>query len=145
MREHGAPEGILSFVYWATSALSRYDATSHFLPIQLLGSPCILYATTPSAGCNAHFASFDSGAAALAARARHAQRHPSRRHAAPTAPGHTPSATPPTTAPSVPANPATSLTTALQHLLAPLQSPPPSLPQPPPDDSLKRLLNYLLK
>jgi virulence factor Mce-like protein len=147
IRARGAVEGLLSFTYWATAALSRYDATSHFLPIQLLGSPCIVFATAPAAGCNAHFASFDSAAAARAAQAsRTRRRH--RSHHAHGRPTPSPaSGTPPPVArtPSAPANPVSGLSAQLQQLLAPLQPSAPPPPQPPPDSSLRRLLNYLLK
>lgn len=147
MQERGAPEGILSFVYWATSALSRYDATSHFLPIQLLGGSCLLYATTPAPGCNAHFASFDSAAAARAARVRVARRHRRGHHAHPHAPPTSPAKPPSPTQPSTPAPhaPAPSLTAQLQQLLAPLHVPAPPIPAPTPSAPLKRLLDYLLK
>src|SRR4051812_21292350 len=60
LRATGAVEGINTFVWLATAATGRFDATSHIVPSYQLGGVCNTYATTPVDGCSAHW----SGSAA---------------------------------------------------------------------------------
>jgi phospholipid/cholesterol/gamma-HCH transport system substrate-binding protein len=56
LRDKGAVEGIQRFLYFATAATARFDRFSHILPSYQIANPlCMLYATTPVAGCSAHF------------------------------------------------------------------------------------------
>jgi virulence factor Mce-like protein len=122
LRGSGAADGLLEFAYYAAAAFARYDNIPHILPAYALATVCEVYATTPTSGCNAHFASYNaasdkaSGAHARRTRATHAR--PGGSVHAPTqttgtnAPGkHSgPSTAPPsattTTTPTTPAPPA---------------------------------------
>ena len=58
LQRSGFPESFFSTFYYVASSLSRFDATSHLLSILLIGpenGQCGNYATTPVAGCSAHF------------------------------------------------------------------------------------------
>ncbi len=55
LRDRGVVEGLQSFVYFAALTTARYDRFSHILPAHLIGTECSQYATTPTAGCDAHF------------------------------------------------------------------------------------------
>jgi hypothetical protein len=64
-RDKGAVEGLLRFVYYATTAQARYDAVSHILPaFPMIKDTCNLYATTTVKGCDTHFAAGTTTAAA---------------------------------------------------------------------------------
>jgi virulence factor Mce-like protein len=92
--DEGAIDGVLHFVYYATAALARYDATTHILPaFPLVAGLCNLYATTTVSGCDAHFAA--GRVRATASRQRHRNPgtstpatavKPTRTHAPPPAP-----------------------------------------------------------
>jgi len=78
LQQRGFVENFLSVTYYIGAALSRFDATSHMLPLLLVGAQngnCGNYATTPVAGCEAHYGkqpaykpvhAVDTGAAASA-------------------------------------------------------------------------------
>jgi ABC-type transporter Mla subunit MlaD len=56
--DHGFSENFLSVLYYTAGALSKYDANSHMLDTYLDfpgDGLCGMYATTPSATCNAHY------------------------------------------------------------------------------------------
>jgi virulence factor Mce-like protein len=117
MRDKGVVEGLQTFIYLATLSTSRFDQTSHILPsYQVASGQCGMYATTPVAGCSAHFsASTAQGSAAKnkeqrtknkEASAKHKHKHKKRRrHRHHHASSHsgTPASTPASpAAPSVP-------------------------------------------
>ncbi|MGI8863818.1 MAG: MlaD family protein [Solirubrobacteraceae bacterium] len=58
LQQHGFVENFLGLFYYVGAALARFDGTSHMLGILLVGPQnglCGAYATTPVAGCSAHF------------------------------------------------------------------------------------------
>jgi phospholipid/cholesterol/gamma-HCH transport system substrate-binding protein len=63
LKARGVPEGLLSFLYYGTAAVARFDRFSHILPSYQIAGTCQQYATQPVDGCDAHF-----GTAAGAAR-----------------------------------------------------------------------------
>ncbi len=53
-------EEFLSVAYYMGTSLSRFDSTSHLLPLLLMAphnGACGRYATKPVAGCGAHYGS----------------------------------------------------------------------------------------
>src|SRR5207245_8938214 len=58
----GVPEEIGRFVWLSVAATGRFDQISHVLPSYQLGGTCNTYATTPTAGCSAHFSGVARGA-----------------------------------------------------------------------------------
>ena len=54
LKARGVPEGLLSFLYYGTAAVARFDRFSHILPSYQIGGTCQVYAETPTAGCDAH-------------------------------------------------------------------------------------------
>jgi virulence factor Mce-like protein len=80
LQQHGFVENLVSLFYYIGASLSRYDSTSHMLSVLLVpgsGLQCGAYATTPVAGCSAHYggaqAYAPSDAAAKYAQGRHAR------------------------------------------------------------------------
>jgi ABC-type transporter Mla subunit MlaD len=72
LRATGAVEGINEFVWIATAATARFDATSHIVPsYQLQHDTCNLYATTPVPACSAHWAGSAADRAQAAAERKH--------------------------------------------------------------------------
>ncbi len=60
LERHGFSEYFLSVLYYVATSLSRYDSTSHVLPLKLIapkGGACGNYATKPVAGCSARYGS----------------------------------------------------------------------------------------
>jgi ABC-type transporter Mla subunit MlaD len=60
LQEHGFVEEFLSVAYYVGASLSRFDSTSHLLPLLLMAphnGACGRYATKPVAGCGAHYGS----------------------------------------------------------------------------------------
>jgi hypothetical protein len=60
LQRHGFVEGFYSVMYYIAAGLSRFDSTSHILPLLLLApqnGACGNYATAPVAGCSAHYGS----------------------------------------------------------------------------------------
>ena len=58
LQRHGFVEGFLSVVYYVATSLSRFDSTSHLLPLLLVAPQdgrCGLYATKPVKGCSGHY------------------------------------------------------------------------------------------
>jgi len=53
--QNAAPENLATFLYHATLATSRYDGTSHYVPANLVITPCLLRSTTPVEGCEGRF------------------------------------------------------------------------------------------
>jgi phospholipid/cholesterol/gamma-HCH transport system substrate-binding protein len=84
LKRQGAVDGFASFAYFASTAFSRFDRYSHLLPAYLIGSPCGVYVTTPTAGCSAKYPSYS--APATRRRAQPHRRRPARvrPHARPT-------------------------------------------------------------
>jgi len=76
LQQHGFVENFFSIAYYVAASLSRFDSTSHVLPLLLVGAKngmCGNYATTPVAGCSAHY-----GRAPAYKRALDSSRAPSR-------------------------------------------------------------------
>jgi phospholipid/cholesterol/gamma-HCH transport system substrate-binding protein len=133
LQAHGFVENFLSVVYYIGTALAQKDSTSHLLsalPI-LSNAQCQLYATTPVAGCSAHYSTV-SGAAAKPARTHGTATGGSSRSHSTATPAAGASTTPTTTTPkpslplpgvhlpALPGNPAgavNSTVKALQNLL----------------------------
>jgi ABC-type transporter Mla subunit MlaD len=67
-REKGALEGIGSFVYYTALSTSRYDRVSHMLPAYGLLNLCVLYASAPVKGCDAHPGGSAGGSSGSSAR-----------------------------------------------------------------------------
>ncbi len=61
LKARGVPEGLLSFLYYGTAAVARFDRFSHILPSYQIAGTCQQYATQPVAGCDAHFGSAGRG------------------------------------------------------------------------------------
>jgi virulence factor Mce-like protein len=103
-RDKGAVEGLLRFVYYATTAQARYDGVSHILPaFPVVTDTCNLYATTSVKECDTHFA---AGTTTATAR-RQGTDVPGRAKADGKAPAaRTPSAPAASGAPATPAPPA---------------------------------------
>jgi phospholipid/cholesterol/gamma-HCH transport system substrate-binding protein len=60
LQQHGFVEEFLSVAYYIGTSLSRFDSTSHLLPLLLISphnGKCGRYATKPVPGCSAHFGS----------------------------------------------------------------------------------------
>jgi phospholipid/cholesterol/gamma-HCH transport system substrate-binding protein len=58
LQRHGFVENFLSITYYIAASLARFDSTSHLLSVLLIGPEngnCGAYATTPVAGCSAHY------------------------------------------------------------------------------------------
>jgi virulence factor Mce-like protein len=119
LRDRGFFENLLAVLYYGAAATARYDAISHILPAHVLVSPCLAYATTPTAGCSAQYSSAARNASSRRPTAR-VPRAPGAR--GPSLPGPAP-ATPQGNAPG----PSASVPSA------------PPVPQP-----LIQVLNYLL-
>jgi virulence factor Mce-like protein len=145
LRATGAVEGLNTFVWLATAATARFDATSHIVPSYQIGSTCNVYATKPVAGCSAHWAgSAADRAQAAAKRTRHRKarhRRSRKRDAAPDAPsesapgGSAPDSGPGSPIPSLPKLPD----------LPPLPVKPPQLPAGGgADHATDKLLDFLM-
>ncbi|UTI65120.1 MlaD family protein [Paraconexibacter antarcticus] len=104
-RARGTLEALQGFTYYAAAAVARFDKNSHYLPAYLLPSACILYARTPTPGCDAHFEA-SRGAILAAARRRAARRAPAARKPAARGPATAPKAPATPSAPGVPSLPA---------------------------------------
>ncbi|WP_205696248.1 MlaD family protein [Conexibacter sp. SYSU D00693] len=104
MRDRGAVEGLLRFVYYATTATARYDSVSHILPAYLQAvDACNLYAVVTIKSCDAHFA--EGGRSATPARQRRAKAKSEsapEREQAPAAPVTTPAPQAPAKEPEKP-------------------------------------------
>jgi ABC-type transporter Mla subunit MlaD len=60
LQQHGFVEEFLSVAYYIGTSLSRFDSTSHLLPLLLVApnnGKCGRYATKPVPGCGAHYGS----------------------------------------------------------------------------------------
>ncbi len=55
LEQTGFFTNFLGFTYNAAAASARFDTISHILPAQPSFTPCGVYATSPVAGCSAHF------------------------------------------------------------------------------------------
>jgi hypothetical protein len=72
LRATGGVERINEFAWLGAASMARFDATSHIVPsYQIAAGDCNLYATTPVAGCSAHW----SGSAAAEVKAKRARKH----------------------------------------------------------------------
>ena len=130
LRDQGAVDNLLRFLYYASAATARFDQTSHIVPTYQVSGTCQPYATEPVAECSARFAR--TGGAAQKARRREGkkaeekagrregQARPPLRSAPPAAP--TPGGSSPA-APAVPplpsATPPSAVQDVLDYLLAP--------------------------
>jgi ABC-type transporter Mla subunit MlaD len=133
MREKGAVEGLLRFVYYATVAQARFDSTSHVLPAQAIADgTCSLYATTTVKGCDANFAAGGRTAARKARPKRTPKRRPAPAPSRPEVPAVSPAAAVPATPaarPSVPEQ-VTSVVDRVLDLLRPKKDGEPQPVQP---------------
>jgi ABC-type transporter Mla subunit MlaD len=66
LRDNGAIEHLMLFMYYATAATARFDQFSHILPSYQIADPCQQYAAVPAAGCSARFG--DAGQASAGTR-----------------------------------------------------------------------------
>jgi ABC-type transporter Mla subunit MlaD len=64
LRDSGATENLMLFLYYATAATARFDQFSHILPSYQVADPCQQYATVPVEACSAHFGGVPEAAAA---------------------------------------------------------------------------------
>lgn len=55
LQDRGGAESLLSFIYGAASAISRYDSISHLLPAHIIVNKCSAYTAVPVDGCAATF------------------------------------------------------------------------------------------
>jgi ABC-type transporter Mla subunit MlaD len=58
LQRTGFAENLLGVFYYTAAATARYDSVSHILPAYVMspnGGSCANYATTPVAGCSAHY------------------------------------------------------------------------------------------
>jgi phospholipid/cholesterol/gamma-HCH transport system substrate-binding protein len=126
LQHAGFPESFFSTFYYIASSLSRYDATSHLLSILLIGpqnGACGNYATTPVAGCSAHFGQQPAYRPVRAA--GDTSGHRSTRHAAPGPARRAARTVPPPAAPAAgngaagtPQNPINQTAQSLQGLVS---------------------------
>ncbi len=140
LRAAGAVESINTFVWLGAASMARFDATSHIVPSYQLTGTCQLYATTPAAGCSAHWPGSKAAAAQAKAKARttHRRRRKHRRRPAPQTPATT---VPAPSAPQVPASPLPSIPKLPQLPdLPPLHTP----VLPGKDDATNKLLDFLM-
>jgi virulence factor Mce-like protein len=115
-QQKGAVEGLLRFVYYATTAQARYDSVSHILPAYpVIKDACSLYALATIKACDAHFATGATTAAKRTAPAKHAKSGASKTGAEPPTTTIAPAA--PTTAPSPPEEPAKPAAPTLPNVL----------------------------
>jgi phospholipid/cholesterol/gamma-HCH transport system substrate-binding protein len=149
LQQHGFVENFLGVVYGIATSLSRYDGTSHMLSILLEGpgnGSCGNYATTPVAGCSAHFGSQK----AFTPSSKSVPSRRPRTHAAAKRPAGPQPSTPQATAPSGSHQSAGS--SSPKHG-TPVQTPQlPSVPTPSPSSTVQQtsqtlhsLVQYLLK
>ncbi|MFL5896274.1 MAG: MlaD family protein [Thermoleophilaceae bacterium] len=141
LRKTGGVEAINAFTWLGSAATGRFDAVSHIIPSYQVTGLCQQYASTPVAGCSAHWAGSAAnsespglgvGSRKLGRRGRHHRRHRSAANApGPTAPtrGQAPTPNPQLPTPQIPTLPP-----------LPQLPPPPHLPT-----SQQQLLDFLLK
>jgi ABC-type transporter Mla subunit MlaD len=136
LRDRGAVEGLLSFLYYGTASMARFDRHSHMLPSYQLGGTCNLPATEPEPACSARWGRASEGQKAEGGRrkadrkagGREGGRRP--RPSAPSSGGRPPASSGPgAPSPASPASPAPS---------------PPAPPAVPPLPDPRDLLDYLL-
>lgn len=124
LSDNGVPENLARFVFNVVMATARKDEVSHYVPANLILTPCLLAAVVPQRGCEASFAAEATGANALSttqlktyqglvgkraeaqAEADEAQERKAGRDgsSADAAPSAAPTATAPPAAPAAPAN-----------------------------------------
>jgi hypothetical protein len=66
LRSTGALEALQSFIYYTALSTSRFDRISHIVPAYVIFNDCVVWARTPTAGCDAHFGGKAVGASARA-------------------------------------------------------------------------------
>jgi virulence factor Mce-like protein len=112
LRATGAVERINEFAWLGAASMARFDTTSHIVPsYQIAAGDCNLYATTPVAGCSAHWAGSAAAKAKAMRKHREARRHSQRRRtphqgATPLQPENNAGSAPSQSVPSVPKLPA---------------------------------------
>jgi ABC-type transporter Mla subunit MlaD len=135
LQQHGFVENFLSLVYYLSALTARYDSLGHLGVAYLIDADngvCNEYATTPVAGCSAHYGSLPTYAANRSATRRGAHAGPSQRTATATKPAATP--TPPAAQRPAAAPPASTV-----------PRPGATSPAGPVTQSLQNLIGYLLK
>jgi virulence factor Mce-like protein len=53
VRDRGGVEGLLSLAYSLAAGGARYDATAHLLPLNVMVNNCMFYSAVPTPGCQA--------------------------------------------------------------------------------------------
>jgi ABC-type transporter Mla subunit MlaD len=147
LQQHGFVENLLSVFYYVQASLARFDQTSHLLSVLLIGpqsGACGNYATTPVAGCSAHYGTGPKYTPSKAL-ARQAQSHRSRAHAAKRSTRTSTAAAPGTSAPtpaqtSTTTQPGNVASKVISQLLQGTGQSTASSSQ-----TLQNLLNYLVK
>jgi virulence factor Mce-like protein len=144
LRATGGVEAIQTFVWLATAATGRFDATSHIVPSYQLSGLCNVYATTPVDGCSAHWAGSAADRAKAAAKRRPAHRRKARRHRTRRHPAAAPpEASAPASPESTPANPQSPLP-ALPKLPDVQLPNVPGVQPPKKDNPTDKLLDFLM-
>lgn len=139
MRERGVVEGLQSFVYNVTLATAWYDRYGHMVPAYpVLPADCMVYATKPVKGCSAALS--DQLPEGTAARRERSRSTPTRERR--------PAANPPQRAPQAPNQPAAPAPTAAPEQAPSAAPEPTATPQVPRGNlgnTLKSLLDTLLR
>jgi phospholipid/cholesterol/gamma-HCH transport system substrate-binding protein len=138
LQQHGFVENFLGVFYYVAASLARFDTDSHMLSILLVGAQnglCGNYATTPVAGCSAHYGAQTAYRPAAATSKRSTSTPPAttrtqgrRPTKAPARPGPAPAPTPSAPSPTGPTQPT-----------------PPTGPVQQTVNTLGNLVNFLLK
>lgn len=116
LRDRGAVEGLLDFVYYATSNIARYDTTSHILPARIAGNECSFFASVEDVACSARYRTEERSGSGIVPGS--AEPRPARERAATAAPGPE-RAAPPAAEPDTPADLIEQLTEQLEELTGP--------------------------
>jgi ABC-type transporter Mla subunit MlaD len=69
LRDTGALERIMDFIFVGAGASNGYDSLGHFLRAEVLANQCQTYGITPTSGCSANFINLKEGSSAKSASA----------------------------------------------------------------------------
>ncbi len=73
LKETGGLERIMDFIFLGAGAANGYDQLGHFLRTEGVGSICVKYSITPSAGCNRKLGVSESSSATASAASAHSE------------------------------------------------------------------------
>jgi hypothetical protein len=133
LRSSGALEALQSFIYYTALSTSRFDRISHIVPAYVIFNDCVVWARTPTPGCDAHFGGKAVGAASARSKRPRVSRPPRRARRQPARGRQAPAPAPARPAPTSPGEQAVPTV------------PRPGLPQLPRGaDPVQPLLDYLL-